>query len=221
MVIWFLPPQQDVWQFHLKMMYLHLASHGSLIFISSVEPHSCPCAWSALCKDPAKYSLGNFSSKVNQMLSTVSYLCIVMKTVKEIFEVWVVELIFVFPTVLMELMQCTAHPELFLRLSPVPGGSARGCREVPLPVLVLLHLGLRELPQSWSWDIRWAIESQMASVRYFQHSRSFRKLVHFSVEAAWRWLTGKVWCETQLWLQSCWLLGNVAFRQFLCAISGR
>lgn len=138
-----------------------------------MEPHSCLCACSALCKDPAKYSLGNFSSKVNQMLSTVSYLCIVMKTVKEIFEVWVVELIFVFPTVFMELMQCTAHPELFLRLSPALRGSACGCQEVPLPVLVLLRWEQAEGASTvWSWDTGRAIESQVASLRYFQHSKA-------------------------------------------------
>lgn len=32
MVIWFLPPPQDVQQFHLKMMYLHPAFHSGLIF---------------------------------------------------------------------------------------------------------------------------------------------------------------------------------------------
>lgn len=41
-------------------------------------------------------------------------------------------------------MQCTAHPELFLRLSPALRGSARGCQELPLPVLVLLYWGQAE-----------------------------------------------------------------------------
>lgn len=61
-VIWFLPPQQDVWQFHLKMMYLHPAFHNSLIFINSVKPHPWQFACSVLGKGLVKYSLGSFSS---------------------------------------------------------------------------------------------------------------------------------------------------------------
>lgn len=61
-VICFLPPQQDVWQFHLKMMYLHPAFHNSLIFINSVKPHPWQFACSVLGKGLVKYSLGSFSS---------------------------------------------------------------------------------------------------------------------------------------------------------------